>query len=697
MANKAERLLNLLAILRETGRPLTAGEIRERVPGYPDSDTAFKRSFERDKAALREIGIEVESVAVPSAPEGVGYRANELRKRLEDPAFSPEEKAAMAVALGAISVLGGEDSDGNADLAHDLVYGAVKIGFHPEPEVAAEATAYLRVPAERLSTLVEAMLEERVVEFEYEKADGSVRKRKVEPHGIRCVKKNWYLAARELGDETLKAFRIDRIRSPIKKSSQQRLFKVQSTAEVDRVLRGAPWEIGGGKRRCAKVAVEASRASLAQRILGTEADSEDESGRHVFEVTYTNPEPLLEAVCGFREQAEILSPYELRSQMKDRLLASKARLEESSKNPAADKAVELAASVSAKIAASNAEGVRAGGSGSRSSKPREEAANRARRLVNIVPWLIRHPGASIDEVAGVFKVEKEALIKDLTMVTLTGIYPYLPHNLVDVSWSDGRVLVRSADYLESFANLTSEEAVVLYSALRAAARLPGLSDSAELHSGIEKLAKALGIEDSGMDILPERTAEEALELLRKAISGRETVDLEYVSYSSEIESRRKVDPLRLFVYEGRWYLEAYCHLSQEERIFRVSRITNAQLTGKQFKARGVSPLRGQKGFGESAGGRGPGDTGWKIEGINVEVVMAPEVSSWFTRAYPLEYSVQLDNGWSLVKFKASSRNWAIRVLFGIADRIVVLSPDYLRLELIESVNRALALYGASSR
>ncbi|MER3521048.1 MAG: hypothetical protein C4317_01975 [Acidimicrobiia bacterium] len=92
--------------------------------------------------------------------------------------------------------------------------------------------------------------------------------------------------------------------------------------------------------------------------------------------------------------------------------------------------------------------------------------------MNIVPWLIRHPGASIDEVAGVFKVEKEALIKDLTMVTLTGIYPYLPHNLVDVSWSDGRVLVRSADYLESFANLTSEEAVVLYSALRAAARLP---------------------------------------------------------------------------------------------------------------------------------------------------------------------------------------------------------------------------------
>ena len=55
-AAKVERLLNLSAALLAAERPLTAAEIRRRVPGYPEERASFRRTFERDKDDLRELG-----------------------------------------------------------------------------------------------------------------------------------------------------------------------------------------------------------------------------------------------------------------------------------------------------------------------------------------------------------------------------------------------------------------------------------------------------------------------------------------------------------------------------------------------------------------------------------------------------------------------------------------------------------------
>ena len=63
--DKLERLLNLITALLETTRPLTAEELRARVPGYPDNLAAFRRAFERDKDDLREMGIPLVYEPVP--------------------------------------------------------------------------------------------------------------------------------------------------------------------------------------------------------------------------------------------------------------------------------------------------------------------------------------------------------------------------------------------------------------------------------------------------------------------------------------------------------------------------------------------------------------------------------------------------------------------------------------------------------
>ena len=62
---KVDRLLNIVAALQAASVPLTAEELRERVPGYEgQTDDTFRRTFERDKDDLREVGVPIETVSV---------------------------------------------------------------------------------------------------------------------------------------------------------------------------------------------------------------------------------------------------------------------------------------------------------------------------------------------------------------------------------------------------------------------------------------------------------------------------------------------------------------------------------------------------------------------------------------------------------------------------------------------------------
>ena len=72
--DRVERLTNLLALLLETTRPLSMVEIAGELDGqYPDDERNLRAAFERDKAALRDLGVPIETVLSPEG-EAEGYR-----------------------------------------------------------------------------------------------------------------------------------------------------------------------------------------------------------------------------------------------------------------------------------------------------------------------------------------------------------------------------------------------------------------------------------------------------------------------------------------------------------------------------------------------------------------------------------------------------------------------------------------------
>src|SRR5687768_14446799 len=74
--DRLERLINLAAELLAADRALTRDELRERLGVYPTDDASFRRAFERDKEALRSMGMPLvtERVDARDPDSTEGYR-----------------------------------------------------------------------------------------------------------------------------------------------------------------------------------------------------------------------------------------------------------------------------------------------------------------------------------------------------------------------------------------------------------------------------------------------------------------------------------------------------------------------------------------------------------------------------------------------------------------------------------------------
>lgn len=102
--SQAERMMNLLALLVDRAKPLTLRQVRQELgKQYPDSDEAARAAFERDKAALREMGIPIETKTLGGDAAGeVTYWVNRSNYELSDLRLTEEERTALQLAVATV-------------------------------------------------------------------------------------------------------------------------------------------------------------------------------------------------------------------------------------------------------------------------------------------------------------------------------------------------------------------------------------------------------------------------------------------------------------------------------------------------------------------------------------------------------------------------------------------------------------------
>ncbi len=217
------------------------------------------------------------------------------------------------------------------------------------------------------------------------------------------------------------------------------------------------------------------------------------------------------------------------------------------------------------------------------SKPKT-AGERLRRLLAIVPWIVANPGIEIAIVAARFGLSEDDLIEDLNVVWMIGLPPYTPDALVEVAIEDGKVWIHYADFFSRPLRLSPAQGLALLASSEGLLSMPGSEPDGPLARALAKLASTLGVApDEVVDV--ELGAAEAglLQQLRRAADEVTEVEIDYYSYGRDEHSTRLIAPWRVRSTEGAWYVEAWCHQAEDERVFRVDRIESVAPTDRPSK------------------------------------------------------------------------------------------------------------------
>jgi proteasome accessory factor B len=295
--DKLERLLNLTAALLETSVPLSAEQLRSQVPGYPESRTAFRRAFERDKDDLREMGVPLRVAPVPGTdPPLDGYDIDGAEYYLTDPNLEPDELAALHLAASTVRIDGARGQEALWKLGGVLAEDGVEV--------------MASLPGDpNLAPVFDSVTSRRIVEFAYRGEP-----RRVDPHRLDFRRGRWYLTAWDHGRRADRNFRLDRIDGTVSVGGEADAFD-----RPDRDEPGAaapPWQLGGDDEITARLRVDADQAAWARTTLGEDAVvAEHGDGAVSFELVVTNRAAFRSFALTFLDHAVIEEPAELREDM----------------------------------------------------------------------------------------------------------------------------------------------------------------------------------------------------------------------------------------------------------------------------------------------------------------------------------------------------------------------------------------------
>jgi proteasome accessory factor C len=284
---------------------------------------------------------------------------------------------------------------------------------------------------------------------------------------------------------------------------------------------------------------------------------------------------------------------------------------------------------------------------------------RLQRVLALVPWILAHPGVTITELAARFEVSEPELERDLELLPMCGLPPYTADRLIDVSVIDGGVEIRLAEYFERPLRLTPAEGLALLAAGRALLAVPGSDSDGPLATALGKLDQALGA-PGGLAV--DVGASDQLQRLQDAAADDERVEIDYYSFARDEMTTRVIDPWRVFHAFGTWYVAAWCHRAEAERLFRVDRVRAVRATGEHFDPESRTDDESR----DLVYRPRPDDP-------RVTLWLAP-TAEWVVESHPHESASRARDGSWKVVLAVSEPTWLERLLLALGPDARVVDP-----------------------
>jgi len=532
-----ERLIALVLLLQRAwtnAKPLTQEEIvrdlkideypvsskgPKKVRAYDGNEGAVRQKFERDKARIRELGFEIETVTL--SDDSVGYKIDPSSGYAPVIHFTPQEQRVVQLALQFY----GFGASGAFSVFNDS----------PASDGGLEFSAYY-------TPLVRALKLHRALTFRYQSSANKMRV--VEPLLIDVFNGTSYLVARVKGTNEIKGYRVSRI------TSMPVLLTDTFAPDEQALAIARAWRAEFQKTPSPIDVVVTTNANYAELLIrqypqALEAAKKD--GKVEVGLSFENSRAALRFVLDAAERVRLQSPKSL----KDDLLGWLEGVNRG-KAPTVEASRFAGATTS-------------------------DVLGETLQLLHAV--YLSDDGLRVSELATRFSLEPAHV--RLIMDRLSTLEPMaessdgagrFPAHVIkecdDWDHEESDDSIYRADFIDELDEPSPfmwRDLFELNIALREASRV--YTDPA-IYSAIEKIEN----EASSFVQVELASNESLLSQVQTAVANHEQIKIQYTPGISEESNVRSIEPREIKVLNGHTYVRAYCTTREAWRTFRIDRI-----------------------------------------------------------------------------------------------------------------------------
>ena len=302
----------------------------------------------------------------------------------------------------------------------------------------------------------------------------------------------------------------------------------------------------------------------------------------------------------------------------------------------------------------------------------DNAANRALRTMDLIPYILENPGVSITKLAKQFSVNEKQIESDLQLVFMCGLPGYTPYELIDLIFEEGIVSIIDPQVLDKPRRFTKSELVVIALGLQLLGELSS-SDSTRL-SKIKLLSNKITQLGGSNSVIfaPSSSKSPFVEVISKAITNKKSLTIQYQSLVKDEVSIRTIFPHNLYFMNGNLYLSAMDLTAKADRVFKVELIMTCEV-GNDISSEIVNE-----------------------NNSTIEVILDVQKTykNFIERNSSIITAVEEQKNCFRVHLKLSNLEWLKRSILSNSPGITVISPSLLAQEVSALATSLLASYTA---
>lgn len=304
------------------------------------------------------------------------------------------------------------------------------------------------------------------------------------------------------------------------------------------------------------------------------------------------------------------------------------------------------------------------------------------RLVSIIMILLEKERIGAQELADLFEVSPRTIYRDIDSINLAGIpvrsisgvgggFEIMPNYKVDkkvFSTSDLSALLMG---LSSLSDIIRGDEIV-HALTKVKSFIP-----ADKAKDIELKSNQIFIDLSPW--MGNRNIQPYLQIIQAALQERKLLSFEYSAQHGN-SSSRIVEPYQLVLKSNHWYFQGYCHVRNDYRLFKLSRISNLDIKEETFVPRNYQ--KPDLDFEDI----------WATVHSRIKIRIHKSIMDRVLDLCSFEDFFPDGNEYYIVDFPFIENDYCYDILLGFGDKCECLEPLHIRKELKRRIHKMADIY-----